>query len=575
MKPILWITALAALFGWGCAGGGDVRLASSSDQHYFGSLNPPAENVLRFNNGAEPQSTDPGLMSGQPDGRVARMIFEGLTAPDPKTLEPQPGVAYRWEMSGDGLTYTFHLRPGVRWSDGTPLGSNDFLYAWRRVLDPATGAKYAGLLYVIRNGAAFNKGEVDASRVGLAAPDDSTFVVTLEAPTSYFLFLTQFYTYLPVPRHVIEKYGDTWTTPEHVVSNGPFRLAEWRQRDHFTFVRNPDYWDAAAVKLDKVIAYSVEDLNTSTNLYKAGVIDWNPSGYIPSQFIPYMRQFADYRQGRYQGVYFYSVNVTRPPLDNPWVRRALTYAIDRDAIANQLLKKSRDPWGLFVPSGYPGYEPPDPVTFDPAYARECLAKAGFPGGKGMRKISILFNTSEDHRRIAEAIQSMWKHELGIDVELENKEWGSYLAAQTALDYDVARRSWIGDYLDPNTFLSCFLTGDGNNRTGWGDPRYDALLRRASLELDRSKRFALLGEAEALLLDGAAVLPIYHYSTNELVKPYVRGLYQTALDTHPLKSVWIDRQWREHEHAIAGVNPGAGANEAPQALAPAATANGTN
>jgi ABC-type oligopeptide transport system substrate-binding subunit len=353
-----------------------------------------------------------------------------------------------------------------------------------------------------------------------------------------------------VPQHVVEKYGDRWTQPEHVVGNGPFLLTEWRQRDHFTFVKNPEYWNAGVVKLDKIIAYSVEDLNTSTNLYKAGTIDWNPSGYIPSQFIPYMRQFEDYRQGRYQGTYFYSINTTRSPFDNPWVRRALNHAVDREAIANQLLKKSRDPWGLFAPSGYPGYEPPEPVRFDPDYARECLARAGFPNGQGLRKIGILFNTSEDHRRIAEAIQAMWKRELNIEVELVNKEWGSYLAAQTALDYDVVRRSWIGDYLDPNTFLSCFLTGDGNNRTGWGDPKYDALLRRATFELDPGKRFALLRDAEALLLDSGVVLPIYHYSTNELVKPYVRGIHQTALDTHPLTRVWIDHGWRARTPAVA-------------------------
>ena len=548
MKPALLLIAVA-LAAQGCAGDGDVQLAASGHR-YFGNLQPPRGQVFRYNNGAEPQSTDPALMSGQPDGRVARIMFEGLTTPNAKTLEPEPGMAYRWELSADGLVYTFHMRPGVHWSDGTPLGARDFLYSWRRVLDPATGSKYASLLYPIRGAEPFNEGEADTTQLGLAAPDDSTFVVTLEAPTSYFVFLTQFYTYLPVPRHVVEAHGDRWTQPRNVASNGPFLLTEWRQRDHFTFVKNPEYWNADEVKLEKIVAYSVEDLNTSTNLYKAGAIDWNPSGYIPSQFIPYMRQFDDYRQGRYQGTYFYSINTTRPPFDNVWVRRALNHAIDREAIANQLLKKSRDPWGLFAPSGYPGYEPPEPVTFDPDYARDCLARAGFPNGQNMRKVGILFNTSEDHRRIAEAIQAMWKRELNIEVELENKEWGSYLSAQSALDYDVARRSWIGDYLDPNTFLSIFVTGDGNNRTGWGDPRYDALIRRAAFELNPQRRFELLREAEALLLDSGVVLPIYHYSTNELVKPYVKGIHQTALDTHPMHKVWIDHDWRDRPPAVA-------------------------
>jgi ABC-type oligopeptide transport system substrate-binding subunit len=544
------VLVVAAVAASGCSsGGGEARLASTGEK-YFGDVTPPAGQVFTYNNGAEPQTTDPALMTGQPDGRIARIMFEGLTTPDPETLEPLPGQAYRWEMSDDGLVYTFHMRQGLRWSDGTPLDARDFVWSWFRVLAPATASRYASVLYPIKNAERYNKGEVDATQVGIAAPDDSTLVVTLQSPTPYFLFLTQFYTYLPTPKHVVEKHGDRWTQPQNVAGNGPFNLTFWRQRDRFEFVKNPGYWDAANVKLDRLIVFCVEDLNTSTNLYKAGVIDWNPSGYIPSQFIPYMRQFADYRKGPYQGTYFYSVNVTAPPLDNRWVRKALNHAIDREAISRDLLKSSRDPWGNWPPSGYPGYERPPGVTYDPDYARECLAKAGYPGGKGMRKITILFNTSEDHRRIAEAIQIMWREVLGIEVELENKEWGSYLSACFDLKYDVARRSWIGDYLDPNTFMQCFATGDGNNRTGWGDPRYDGLLRKAAFELDPPARMKLMAQAEAILLDESPVLPIYHYSTNELVKPYVRGIHRTALDTHPMKSVWIDHDWRAREAELA-------------------------
>lgn len=530
---------------------GGARLAATSEQ-YFGDVTPPHDDTFTYNNGTEPETFDPGLAVGQPDGRVARTIFEGLTVPDPQTLEPRPGQAYRWEMSADGLSYVFHLRPGLVWSNGSPLSARDFQWSWLRVLRPATAARYAGLLYAIENAEAYNKGTLaDSNRVGVHAVDDSTLVVRLHAPTAYFLFLTQFYTYLPVPRWVVERYGDRWTRPEHIVSNGPFLLDFWRQQNRFEFVKNPRYWNAGAVRLDRIVAYSVEELNTSTNLYKAGVFDWNPSGYIPSQFIPYLRHYKDYRHGDYQGVYFYSINVTRKPFDNVWVRRALTYAVDREAIANDLLKGSREPWGNFTPTGYPGYDHPPGITYDPEKARECLRRAGYPDGSGFPRISILFNTSEDHRRIAEAIQAMWRDVLHIEVELSNQEWGSYLQATTALQYDVARRSWIGDYLDPNTFLGCLISGDGNNRTGWSNPRYDALLRQASVEVRPEKRMALLREAEALLLDESPIIPIYHYSTNELVKPYVRGLYRTALDTHPLTGVWIDRDWRRHEAPLAG------------------------
>lgn len=521
----------------------EVRDAASRGPRYFGDVTPPAGNVLTFTNGAEPEGIDPGKISGQPDGRIARAIFEGLTTPDPRTMEPQPGMAYRWEISPDGRTYTFHLRPGLLWSDGSALTAQDFLWAWRRVLKPETASRNAGLLFPIENAQAFNAGTIaDERRIGVAAPDDSTFVVRLAAPTSYFLFLTQYYTFEPVPRRVIEKYGARWTNPGNIVSNGPFLLAKWRQGDRFELVRNPRYWDAASVKLDRVVALSVDDVNTCTNLYKAGVADWNTSGNIPSQFIPYMRAFADFTSQPYQGVYFYSINVTRKPLDNVWVRRALAYALDRETIARDLLKGSRDPWGDFAPLGYPGYAKPPGQAFDPEKARACLARAGYPGGRGFPKFAILFNTSEDHRRIAEAIQSMWKRVLGVNVTLSNEEWGSYLQDATSLHYDVARRAWIGDYLDPNSFLACFRAGDGNNRTGWADRHYDGLLDQAATELDPPRRMRILAEAERYLLDQAPVIPIYMYRTSELVKPYVRGLYPTPLDTHPLKGVWIDHDW---------------------------------
>lgn len=564
MPPLAraWIAAcLAVLAATGCGPARETPVAASAAAaRWFGDTSPPAENVFRFTLGAEPETYDPGLAVGQPDGRVARLIFEGLTREHPETLEPLPAQAYRWDVSADGLTYTFHLRPGLTWSDGNPVTAEDFRWSWLRVLRPATAARYAGMLFPVVNAEAFNKGEIqDERQVGLAAPDDSTFVVRLSSPVSYFLYLTQFYTCLPVPRWVVEKHGNRWTLPANVVGNGAFTLAFWRQNNRFEFVKNPRYWDAPSVKLDRIVGFSGDDLNTNINLYKSGVTDWCPSGYFPSAFIPYVRGYADYRHGDYQGVYFYSICVKKPPLDDPMVRRALKWAVDRDAIANDLLKGSRRPWGRFAPSGYPGYESPPAIGFDPARAREYLARAGYPGGKGFPKISILINTSEDHRRIAEAVQAMWKRELGIPVEILNQEWGSYLQATTALQYDVARRSWLGDYMDPTTFLGCYRGGDGNNRTGWSDPRYDAMLRRAAVELDPARRFAILREAETLLLDEGPVIPIYHYSTNELVKPYVRGIYQTPLDIHPLTRLWIDRDWQKRAAPVAAA-PGAAVTE---------------
>jgi ABC-type oligopeptide transport system substrate-binding subunit len=557
----LAVVALALIVA-GCAPAGqnpERTAASASAPRWFGDTSPPVGNVFRFNLGAEPETYDPNLAVGQPDGRVVRMLFEGLTRENPETLEPMPGQAYRWDLSADGTVYTFHLRPGIRWSDGRPVTAHDFRWSWLRLLKPETAARYAGFLYPIANAEAYNKGTIKSpDQVGIEAPDDSTLVVRLSSPVSYFLYLTQFYSCLPVPRWAVEKHGNRWTLPGNIVGNGAFTLAYWRQNNRFEFEKSHTYWDSASVKLDRVTAYCIDDLNTSFNLYKAGVIDWCPSGYFPSQFIPYVRPYADFRHGDYQAVYFYSICVTKPPFDNADVRRALKLSVDRDAIANDLLKGSRRPWGNFAPSGYPGYDTPPGIRFDPEKARAYLARAGYPGGKGFPKFSILINTSEDHRRIAEAVQAMWKRELGIPVEVLNQEWGSYLQATSSLQYDVARRSWIGDYLDPNTFLACYLSGDGNNRTGWSSPRYDGLLRAAAKELDPARRFAMLREAEILLLDDGPVIPIYHYSTNEMVKPYVRGIHRTPLDIHPITRVWIDRDWQRRPPTVAAGAAPAGA-----------------
>lgn len=543
LLPLLLICATLS----SCAPAGDGGVVSEG-RRWFGSLTPPVGQVFRFNLGPEPELRDPGVMGGQPDGRFARMVFEGLTVNDARTLEPLPGQARAWTISPDGLVHTFHMRPGLVWSDGTPLTAHDFVWSWRRVLAPETAARNASLLYPIRGAEAFNKGESDGSDLGLAAPDDSTFVVTLGHPTAYFLFLTTYYVFMPVPRHVIERHGVRWTLPANLVGNGAFRWTYWRQNDRYEFVPSPTYWDRANVRLERVIAYTVDDLNTSSNLYKSGATDWNPSGYIPSPWLAYMKPYADYRTDRYQGIYFYSFNTTRAPFDDVRVRRALMLAVDRETIARDLLKGSREPWGRITPAGYPGYEGPPQVRYDPERARALLAQAGYPEGRGFPRVSLLFNTSEDHRRIAEAIQAMWKRELGITIELSNQEWGSYLQATQALRYDIARRSWIGDYLDPNTFLQMLMGGDGNNRTGWSDPRYDALLREAARTLEPAQRLRMLAEAEALALDAAVFLPIYHYSTTELVKPWVRGLHPTVLDVHPLRHVWIDHDWRRNLEA---------------------------
>jgi ABC-type oligopeptide transport system substrate-binding subunit len=544
------LLATTAGLASGCGAAG-----AREESDWFGDTSPPDGQVFTFNNGAEPEHLDPAVMSGQPDGRIARLVFEGLCTADPKTLDPRPGQAARWDVSADGLTYTFHLRPGLTWADGHPLTAHDFVWSWRRALSPATGSRYASFLFAIRNGEAFHKRELaDSTRLGLAAPDDTTFVVTLNQPTPYFLELTTFYTTLPTPRHVIERHGDAWEHALRLVGNGPFRIVEWKQKDRFVLVPNERYWDRQAVKLERIVALPIEELSTATNLYKAGAVDWNPSGYVPKTVIPFVQGKKDFAGGPYHAIYFYSMVVTRKPFDDVWVRRALNAATDREAIARHVLKGTVPAWGNMTPTGYDGYVHPEPLRYDPAYARECLVRAGYPGGRGFPTIEILFNTSEDHRRIAEAIQAMWKRDLNIPVQLSNQEWASYLSATTSREYDVARRSWIGDFKDPMTFLDLWIGGAGNNRTNWAHPRYDALLRQATTETDAARRLSLLAEAEAILLSEGPVIPVYHYTQSALVKPYVRGMHSTLLDVHPLKEIRIDHDWKAHAEATAAAAP---------------------
>jgi oligopeptide transport system substrate-binding protein len=514
---------------------------AAAHARYFGRTTPPAEDVLRYANGAEPETLDPGLMSGQPDGRIARALFEGLLIPHPETLEPIEGMATHWELSEDGLTYTFWLREDARWTNGDPVTASDFEWSWKRVLDPNTPSRYADLFYLIEGARAYKSGEIGIDAVGIHAVDPHVFEVTLEEPTPYFIQLVTYYPFLPVHRATVETYGDRWTHPENIVSNGPFRLVYHRQNDKIVMVRNEDYWDAATVRLDRIVAYSLDDIATMLNMYRSGMTDWNPSGYIRAEFIPYVKHYEDYTSGPFLGSYFYSFAVGNPPFDDKRVRRALALAIDRESICHNVLHDSHIPWGNFVPLGFRQYPYPEGLSFDPQEAQRLLAEAGYPEGEGFPGFEILFNTSENHRKIAEAIQAMWKKHLGIDVSLMNQEWASYLRTTVALDYQVARRSWIGDYLDPNTFLSCFLSDSGNNRTGWHNAEYDSLLALAGSQQNATARMLLLADAESLLLEELPVLPIYSYKSNEFVAPYVRGLYSTATDTHPLKFVWFDRE----------------------------------
>ena len=469
--------------------------------------------------GAEPETIDPTLCAGQPEGRVAGTLFEGLTVNDPVDLHPLPGIARSWDITPDGLVYTFHLRSAA-WSDGHPVTSHDFAYAWQRLLEPKNAARYATMLYPVANAEAYNKGTLtDASALGFKAQDDSTFVVTLQSPCAYFLDLCAFYTLLPVPEATIEKYGDDWIKPEHIVTNGPFLLGEWILNRHIRFLKNPRYWDAEHVYLNAADAYTSDNINANFNLYMTGVLDWLDSGGVPLFIVPELKRRSDFHIAPYFNTYFYRFNVTRPPFNDARVRKAFFLAMDASAITDYVLRAGQQPAHSLIPPGIPGYTEAQLPKRNIEEARKLMAEAGYPNGQGFPKAEILFNTSEAHKQIAEVLQSQWKEALGAKVDLVNQEWKVYLNSVQTLDYWMARGGWIGDYLDPNTFLEMWTSQNGNNRTGFADPAYDALIDRASRTLDPAERMRLLNQAENWILNqDMIILPIYYYVVMNLYDP---------------------------------------------------------
>ena len=512
---------------------------------------PPAD--FAFNNGAEVSTLDPATISSIPEGRIVRALFEGLCVKDPRTLEPLPGMAESWEISADGRTYTFHLREGARWSNGDRVTADDFVYSWQRVLHPATAAEYAYLLWYVRGGRQYSLAPDEAEPLGLRALDEMTFEVVLEEPTPYFLDLVGFYPLYPVNRRNLEEaqarwpgeWRLRWLAPENLVTNGPYRIGFRRINDRIRLVKNHGYWDAEHVAFETIDAFAIDHLGTSLNLYLTGELDWIDRPV--TDVIPHLVEREDFHVSPFLGTYFYRVNTGEPPFDDPRVRRALALAINREALVEKITKAGeRAAYGFTteaLASGYPRVEMEHSgdLATDLDEARRLLAEAGYgPGGREVPTFEILFNTDQVHRDIAEVIAHGWQHELGLSVKLLNQEWKVYLDSQKTLRYDVVRASWIGDYPDPNTFLDVFVTGGENNRTGWGNARYDELIERARRELDARERFSLLAEAESILLDELPILPIYHYVSRNLVNPRLGGFHENVRDEHFCKFwYWLD------------------------------------
>jgi len=504
------------------------------------------EQVLHRGLGYEPTDLDPQLATGIAEGNVIAGLFEGLVTEDPRDLHPVPGVAERWEISPDGLTYTFFLRADARWSNGRPVTAQDFVDSWQRILTPSLGAENAGLLHVLRGAEAFHRGLTkDFSRVGAAANGPRTLRVTLEHPAPSFLALLTQWAWSPVYLPAIAaggpvyERGNRWTRPGRIVGNGPFVLKSWAADRLIVLEKSATYWDAAQVRLQAIHFYPIDSLDAEERAFRAGQLHLTDA--LPGAKVDTYRRDAPQflRIDPYLGTYYYAFNVRRPYLGDARIRRALALAVDRRAIVEKILRGGQTPAAAFTPPGLAGYVPAAGLATDFAEARRLLAEAGYPGGKGLPPFELLFNNSESHRLVAEAVQEMWRRELGVEVRLFNQELKVVQASRRSGDFQILRGDWIADYPDPASFLDVWRGGNGNNFTGWADPDYDALLFAAERTVDHAARVALWQKAEALLLGAVPIIPLYHYTHVFLIQPSVRGWFPTPLDHHPYKYVWLE------------------------------------
>ncbi len=501
---------------------------------------PPRRADLVVLNGAEPESLDPAIITGQPEGRLVYALFEGLTSLNAAGLI-KPGVAESWDTSGDKRTYTFHLRHNARWTNGDPVTAADFVNSWRRALAPETASEYSYQLYYVRNGRPFNEGTLkDFSQVGVHAEDTWTLRVELENPTPFFLDLCSFSTLLPVHIPTVEKEGDQWIKPGRMVNNGAYALAEWRINDRVRLEKNPYYWDREHVAMQTVDVLPISKAITALNFYLSGIADlMMDKGLVPPALLGDLKKKPYFHSAPFLGTFFLRYNVTKKPLDDPRVRQALSMVIDKELLVNKITRGGEHPAASMVPPGTAGYEPPPGLVRDPERARALLAEAGFPGGKGFPILNFLYSEGELNEALAVELQNMFRKELGINISLLRQEWKVYLNSLSSLDYDICRSSWVGDYPDPNTFLDMFVTDGGNNRTGWSSKAYDADIAAAAREADTGKRFDIFRRAEHLLVDEAApVTPLFFYVGIQFYDPArLGGVEANLLDEHRIQEMY--------------------------------------
>ncbi len=500
-----------------------------------------AEMVYNRGNSADPESLDPHKTSTVYEAHILRDLFEGLVMQD-KDANLIPGAAESWTVSDDGTVYTFNLRKDGVWSDGSPVTADDFVYSFRRLLDPETAAEYASMLYVVKNGEEVNTGKAKPEELAVKAVDPSTFEVTLKAPTPYFLEMLTHQSTYPINKASIDKLGNDWIKPGNMVSNGAFTLAEFVPNDHIKLVKNPKFHDAENVKLDVVNYLPTEDRSTAMKRFEAGELDSNDD--IPTEQLTDLKaKFGDQlRIGPYLGTYYYAIKTDKEPWNNVELRNAISMAIDRDFLAEKVWQNSMLPGYSMVPPGIDGYTPAMASFAEESQidredkAKEILTKLGYGPDKPV-KMEIRYNTSENHKNTAVAIQEQLKP-LGVEVTLLNTDTKTHYGhLEQKGDFDVARAGWIADYKDPESFLGISRKASGNNYSNYDSPKFEEAMDKAAAAGGKpEERMDELEKAERVLIDEVGQIPLLYYSYHNLVSSKLKGFDENVMDIHPSRFI---------------------------------------
>lgn len=500
-----------------------------------------AEKVLYLNNGQEPTSFDPPIGFDSVSWSALNNLMEGLTRLG-QDHEPEAAIAEKWDISEDGKVYTFHIREDAKWSNGDPVTAGDFEFAWKRLLNPDTGSSAAFLGYFIEGGESYNNGEGSADDVKVKAVDDKTFEVTLVSPQAYFLSVITNPAFFPINEKVATENPKWFAEAESFVGNGPFNLTEWEHDSHFVMEKNDQYWDAETVKLDKIHWAIIDDTNTEYQMYQSGELDVSD---VPSELSEQL--LGEAKVEDQAGDYFYRFNVNMEPFQNLNIRKAFAMAVDQQQIVDFVTKNGEKPaygfvsYGFADPSGKDFREVSGDLVKTNAEEAKALLEKGMEeeGYDKLPEVTLTYSTDDTHKKIAEALQQMFKENLGVEVKLANMEWNVFAEEQKALKFQLSRSSFLADYADPINFLENFQTGHSMNRTGWSNEKYDQLIKDAKNEADEAKRFELMYEAEKILFEEMPIIPIHFYNQVYLYNDAVSGIVRHPVGYMELK--WADKK----------------------------------